>query len=156
MWDRTRQKVELELSLLHRLINHYRELTDKAPEVAPDSIQIAALGSFLHSFYTGSENIFKRIAREIDGSLPKGERWHTELLVSMAQPSPKRPAAISEGLLETLLDYLEFRHVFRLAYGFELDWEKMEDLVLNAERTLDELEAELRSFFSGDAPDEAT
>jgi hypothetical protein len=35
-------------------------------------------------FYNGFENIFKRIAVELDGGLPDNEFWHRELLDSMA------------------------------------------------------------------------
>ena len=38
----------------------------------------------LAQVYSGIERIFERIANEIDKHLPKGERWHTDLLTQMA------------------------------------------------------------------------
>lgn len=44
------------------------------------------------------------------------------------------------------MEYLEFRHVFRQAYSFQLRWDKMSPLVLGCEETLRQLEAELDVF----------
>ena len=90
-----------------------------------DVIERSALAAMLHSFYTGIENIFKRVAVEIDGEPPTGDFWHRQLLDRMACPRRDRPAVISKTLKDKLRTYLEFRHVFRHAYTFELRWEKM-------------------------------
>ena len=47
-------------------------------------------------FYTGLENIFQRIAREIDTDEPQGKEWHKDLLVQMGESRPSRPPVISE------------------------------------------------------------
>ena len=107
-----------------------------------------ALAAILHSFYGGVENISKRIALEIDHSVPSGMSSHSGLLDQMARPTDLRPAVISKDLHERLDAYLDFRHVFRHAYAFDLKWRKMRDLVLKCEETLDTLQAELDSFFS--------
>jgi len=57
-----------------------------------------------------------------------------------------RNPAISVELRAHLREYLEFRHVFRQAYAFQLRWEKMRALVLGREETLRLLEAELERF----------
>jgi hypothetical protein len=48
---------------------------------------------------------------------------------------------------DALRGYLDFRHVFRQAYSFQLQWEKMSPLVLGCEETLRRLEVELDAFF---------
>lgn len=148
MWPETQEKAELEVSLLRQNVDCYRTLIDKSRHTEPDIIEISALATFLHSFYTGVENIFKRIAIEIDEADPSGDRWHSDLLTAMSGPSAKRPAVISSELKAVLGKYLEFRHLFRHAYGFLLKWRRMDDLVLSADQALDELETELRSFFA--------
>ena len=100
----------------------------------------------LHSFYTGIENIFKRIAEEIDGQIPAGEAWHPQLLDVMGQPGKGWRAVISQGTIERLDAYLDFRHFFRHAYIFSLRWDMMKGLVLGCEDTLRHLEAELDAF----------
>lgn len=57
-------------------------------------------------------------------------------------------ALISAGLGERLRIYLQFRHVFRQAYSFQLHWEKMAPLVLGSEETLALLLTETAAFVS--------
>ena len=59
-----------------------------------------------------------------------------------------RPAVLSVELHDTLLDYLRFRHVFRNAYSFDLDWQKLSPLVLHLEETFRQLEIALDKFVS--------
>ena len=101
----------------------------------------------LHSFYNGFENIFKRVAAELDGGLPSGEFWHRELMDSMTMPCRERSAVLSAQSIERLDDYLEFRHFFRHAYIFDLHWGRMKTLVLGSEETLQLVEGELDRFF---------
>jgi hypothetical protein len=118
----------------------------------PEFIEIAALGALLHAFYTGVENIFKRIALEIDDQLPIGPYWHSDLLNLMAQAAVARPAVITPPLRQRLKEYLNFRHVFRQAYTFDLDWAKMAALVLDCEDTWRQLHLELEQFFKPISP----
>ena len=50
----------------------------------PDLFDMTILGSVLHSFYNGLENIFEIIAKNIDGNVPNGNKSHQELLHQMA------------------------------------------------------------------------
>ena len=97
-------------------------------------------------FYTGLENIFNRIAREIDMDQPKGRDWHKDLLNQMASSNSIRPPVISKELISTLDHILKFRHRFRNIYVFELELERV---VENAQRISDmfeELNGELGGF----------
>ena len=147
MSNKLSKQTGIERELLARLIETHRPLLVKCVDTSPDPIELSALAAMLHSLYTGIENIFKRMAREVDGALPTGEFWHRDLLAAMARPNASRKALISEGLRDQLREYLEFRHVFRQAYSFQLQWEKMAHLVLDSEQVLKALEAELDIFF---------
>lgn len=149
MWDKARKQVGVERQQLQRLLETYRPILKKCATRPPSDIELSGLAALLHSFYNGIENVFKRIAEEIDGQLPGGEAWHRELLDAMGQPGRARPAVISKGLIERLDAYLDFRHFFRHAYIFSLRWERMKGLALGCEDTLRQLEAELDSFFHG-------
>ena len=108
----------------------------------------AALAAILHAFYNGVANIFKRVAVAVNGGPPRGPFWHAELIEAMATAKPNRPALLSEILSETLQEYLDFRHVFRQAYSFELRWDKMKHLVLGLHEVLRRLEHELDPFLA--------
>jgi uncharacterized NAD(P)/FAD-binding protein YdhS len=64
----------------------------------------------------------------------------------MVVPTPKRPAILSEALKERLQLYLSFRHVFRSAYSYDLNWSKMKDLVFGSKEVLLLVENELNGF----------
>ena len=76
--------------------------------------------------YRGMENIFRRIALDVDLRIPDGSRWHKELLTQMAAPQAERQPVISQETFETLEELLEFRHVFNNIYGEELVYEQTE------------------------------
>jgi hypothetical protein len=152
VWPDTHELVDVELVQLRRLMDTGRPLLDKVRASEPDQTELMALAAVLHSFYGGAENIFKRVALEIDRSVPSGMSSHSGLLDQMTRPTNLRPAVISEDLHERLDAYLDFRHMFRHAYAFDLKWRKMRDLVLHLEETLDRLDAELEAFFGAPSP----
>ena len=148
MLDKLQKQVSVELEQLHRLLRIHQPLLDKCGSASPNQIELSALAAMLHSFYTGIENIFKRVAVEMDGGPPVGEIWHRRLLDSMTGANVARPAVIGFELRDVLRGYLDFRHVFRHAYTHELQWRKMSALVLGCQETFHRLEFEFEAFLS--------
>jgi len=147
VWDDVREEVDLELAEMRRLFQEHESLLASAERGEPDGTQVLALAAILHSFYNGCENVFKRIAQEIDHSLPTGEAWHRDLLLAMARPGPDRPAVLPDDLVEALAGYLRFRHAFRHIYTHNLKWSNMAPLVATFRPTYDQLAATLNAFF---------
>jgi hypothetical protein len=145
-WDKFRKQQATEREQLRRLVYGMHGLLAICHKRAPTEIELAALAALLHSFYTGVENIFKRVAVELDSEPVRGDSWHRELLRQMKSPTAHRPALLSEELHDSLNEYLRFRHVFRNAYSFDLDWQKMSPLVLRLEETFKMLEKALNDF----------
>ncbi|MEW6263284.1 MAG: hypothetical protein AB1641_09415 [Thermodesulfobacteriota bacterium] len=148
MWAELQEEVELELAQIWRQLNLVAELRQKVRQTPPNHVEIMALAAFLHAFYNGVENLFKRVAKRLDPGSPRGEVWHSQLLQLMAQPSDKRPAIISETLRDKLRPYMTFRHVFRHAYSYELQWTKMAPLILDIELVFQELASETQAFLA--------
>ena len=146
MWDKMEKEITVEKELINRLLEVHKPLYVKCRTTPPNNIEISALAAMLHSFYTGIENLFKRIVIYIDNTPSRGEAWHSQLLKSMAEATQNRPAVISESLCIQFQSYLNFRHVFRHAYSFELRWSKMAPLVLECENTFRLLESQLDNF----------
>ncbi len=115
----------------------------------PDLIQTTALASVLHSFYNGLESIFVTIAKEIDGELPGGDRWHRDLLEQMGRENEKRTAVLSSILLAELQSYLAFRHYYRHTYSFFLRWEELRELVLPLPAVWERTRIALEKFAEG-------
>ena len=97
-------------------------------------------------FYMGVENIFKRIAEEIDMDEPQGKNWHTDLLQQMSTSRASRPSVISEKTAAALTRILKFRHRFRNIYVFELELEKIVENAQEVCNIFDGLSTELDVF----------
>ena len=81
---------------------------------SPTTLELRGLGSILHDFYTGIEQIMERIATTFDGELPAGANWHVQFLDRMtSEIESVRPAVLSSDLADALRPYLRFRHLFR-------------------------------------------
>jgi len=139
-------EIELELEMLRLQLADAKPLIESARKGSPTQVEVMAVAVVLHSFYTGIENLFKRIALHTDRALPQGVAWHIELLKAMASPTPTRPAAISEGLRTVLKAYLDFRHFFRHAYSCTLRWDRMAPLAMACESTFRQIEHEMLVF----------
>src|SRR2546430_16526787 len=100
-WDKFRKQQAAEREQLQRLLSGIHDLLIKCRDTAPTEIELAALAATLHSFYTGVENIFKRIEMELDGDPERGVAWHRELLLGMKTPTAGRPPLLSEELKDT-------------------------------------------------------
>ena len=72
------EEIGLELSQLRSLLDTFSPLLLKVAAVPPDAIETAALPGLLHSFYTGLENILKRIAVHSRETLPSRISCHSE------------------------------------------------------------------------------
>ena len=109
-------------------------------------METAAACAMLHSFYTEIEKILKLIAREWDLRMPSSDAWHKELLNQMAAPTSTRPAVIASGLVESLSEFLAFRHLFRGASIALMRWNKLAPLVAKVDRTYLQTRQELETF----------
>jgi len=152
VWPELREEIELELAMLRQHLDSFKTLRESTQHREPDRIETMALAGMLHGFYNGVENIFKRVAVHCDGGLPRGEAWHQRLLANMTKAGRRRPIVISKSLRGALVGYLDFRHFFRQAYAFHIEWDKMAPLVAHCEETLTDLEAELRAFLNAMEP----
>jgi hypothetical protein len=66
----------------------------------------------------------------------------------MAQPVPAlRPAVIERELWIQLQDLLDFRHFFRHAYGFTLEWLRLKLLVDAIPQVMESFRQQVHQFF---------
>lgn len=141
--------IEDELRKIGRLERSFTHAESKLDLPAEDvgDYDRAAIGYFLHCFYSGCENIFRSIARFFENDLGP-ESWHSDLLKRMKLDIESyRPALIDEELYVLLEDFRGFRHVFRHAYSFELDWERERLVARKLHRTASMLRDQVEEFF---------
>lgn len=144
--EKAASQIRFETGQIKTLLRSYATLLEACSVKTPDLVEMTAAASVLHSFYNGVENIFRCIAREIDMHSPSGEHWHRDLLVRMAADTLDRDAVISTELRDRLAEYLGFRHYYRHAYSFSLEWSELSKLVDPLLGVWDQLRSELERF----------
>lgn len=114
--------------------------TERARSSGPDPVATAAVALYLQNLYTAIEEFLRRVALELDGSLPAGEEWHRELLGQMTlEVAGVRPRLLGEPLHSDLDLLRRFRHIVRHAYAVEYDWAEMQSAVQAANRVMSNL-----------------
>ena len=141
-----KEQIEFKINEIDKLLLEYDLIFKKIKSETPDLFDMTILGSVLHSFYNGLENIFNIIANNIDGSVPTGNKFHQELLHQMASKNSMRDEIIDEQMYLKLREYATFRHFYRHAYSFQLNWEKMKSLVENIHVVWKETKQSLEKF----------
>ena len=143
-----RAEVEADFSDLERVVSEIRNLKEEIGSSEPGYRDKAALGALLHSFYNGIENVLKRIAEEVDQSVPVGEGWHRALLRRMTREVEEiRPPVLDPETARLLMPYLWFRHFFMHSYTFEIDWAKLKPLVDGLDEAFQRFQVDIRNFF---------
>jgi predicted nucleotidyltransferase len=146
--DAIQQEIDIELRQVRRVVDSLEGFSRHRSGV-PDEYQILSSGGLLHNFYGEVERLFERIAARLDGDVPGGSNWHTDLLRRMEHPwGTARPAVIDHALATRLMDYLRFRHLFRHSYGFELEWERCKGLAEGIRQTMAHLQEQLQAFLA--------
>lgn len=139
--------IEMELQRLQRLEHSIEEVQFIIErEQTRAHLFYENLALKLHNFYTGCERIFQTIASELNGALPAGYDWHKRLLERMSGKREDRPAVLTTETARRLQEYLGFRHVVRNIYGFELDPQRVAQLVAGYPPVWHQLETEVRAF----------
>ena len=123
---RLTQRINDELDKIDGILERIQrglDNIDVLPVAAREFIE-NTIATDLADVYRGVENIFLRIAREVDMHVPTGSRWHKNLLAQMTEKRPERPPVISENTSPQLAELLDFRHKVNNIYGKELRYEK--------------------------------
>lgn len=113
-----------------------------------DEISCRVIGSYLHDYYCGIEKMFIHVAKSFEEGLPIGNQWHKELLEQMSLNIPGvRTPLVSKKTMEQIDELRGFRHVFRNAYGFNIDPLKEQQLLANLSRISTAVKKDLKLFF---------
>ena len=123
-------RIRTELRTLERSVDQAEGALARAEQQSADqSYFLAAVAFELHSFYAGLERLFEVIGSDVEQSRPSGAAWHRDLLGQMTLSiADVRPAVVQAETQAALLEYLEFRHVVRHMYTFDLRAERVMEL----------------------------
>ncbi len=133
-----REDIASELELLEETVKQIRDELDSLGEGEPTAFQRAGFGALLMNFYSGVENILKRISQYEGIEVPRGPRWHVDLFNRFREPvSQGREPLLDETMAGPLKPYRDFRHVMVHGYGVALRWPLMRDVVFQVGETLE-------------------
>ena len=145
---RLTQRINDELTAINEMIARIHrglENIDILPVQAREFIE-NTIATDLADVYRGIENIFERIAREVDRHVPTSEEWHKNLLAQMAAQRPERAPVISQNTFLQLENLLRFRHKVNNTYGEKLIYEKTEPHAKSIDALFANISQDLRTF----------
>ena len=145
---RLTQRINDELTKISETLERIARGLEKLEVVPIDVREFIenTIATDLADVYRGIENIFLRIAREVDMHVPTGSRWHKNLLAQMVEQRPERPPVISENTSFQLEKLLEFRHKVTNIYGRELVYKKTVEHAKSIDELFTSVSQEFNAF----------
>ena len=123
--DRLAVEIRFEIDQLRRLAITVNELL-KSVKGRPLPWHAAAGAKYVADLWMGFENLCKRRCVSLGLQIPSGADSHNRLLEDfLAQPD--LGGKLSADIQHRLKKYKNFRHRFVHGYGFEIDWEKVDE-----------------------------
>ena len=142
------EEVRIEMDNIEVVL---KELSDLYKDVKGKDISTrdkTAAAAFLAQFYSGIENILKRISRFHNVILPTGNLWHAELIKRFCNPPlHPMPLLFDKTLSSDLAPYRKFRHVFHHGYGFQLDWDRLTEGIEKSQSVFDRFKTSIEDYF---------
>ncbi len=141
-------RIRTEVEDLERSVRRAERARQAAQRAGADQdMFIDSVALNLHGFYAGVERLCEAVAVQLDGSLPKGEVWHRDLLDQMTLDLPGlRPPVISLAVRHSLDEYRRFRHVVRNIYAESLDPLRVSELAERLPALWSQLTSQLMNF----------
>lgn len=122
-----------ELAELYKTVDTiYQRIERRKVHFKDTEEGIESMAYQLHNLYGAHEELCEIVADYFENEIG-GTRYHADLLKRMKMDIEGiRPAFISEATYELLDELRRFRHLFRHAYGMELDTARVEKLLETA------------------------
>jgi len=118
-----KEKIALLLAYFEEQNKILKELFNKIKSLKiSDKKDTVYIGFLLHNLYCALEDLMEETAKTFENTLDDTSKYHRELLKKMIlNVKGIRPQLWSNDSFRLLDELRGFRHVFRHAYGYELD-----------------------------------
>lgn len=146
-YEELEEEIAVELEALESTVNELISLEGDVAGREPTVREKTAAAAFLAQFYSGVENILKRISRYHNVAIPSGETWHVDLFQRYCSPiKPDLPTLLDKAMSLSLAPYRRFRHVAFHGYGFQLEWERMAEGVARIQNVFSQFKSSLSDY----------
>ena len=129
------REIAYELDQLQRVAQTAAELSALS-EQERRPWDAAAAAKYVADLYLGFENLCKRRYRYLGISAPSGPDSHGEMLNDFLG-DPALGGSLDDAVVTRLKKYLRFRHRFSHGYGYEVNWEVVEEPLRLIPETVD-------------------
>ena len=141
------EEINIELELIEATLKELSDLHKDVEEREPTVREKTAAAAFIAQFYAGIENILKRISHFNSVPMPTGDTWHIDLFKRFCMPSYKPlPVLFDESLALSMGSYRKFRHVVHHGYGFQLDWNRMQEGLVSIDVVFKQFRTKLNDY----------
>lgn len=146
--DVLREELSIQLELMEGTVREIESLQTDLGSRKPTVREVTAAAAFLADFYTGVENILKRISRCYGVTMPVGDDWHVELFNRFCEPGFRGlPVIFDDEQKRSFAQYRGFRHVMHHGYSLQLNWERMVEGVKKVNASYTPFRARLHALF---------
>ena len=146
-FEELKEEISIELEYMETVIQEVVDLRTELGTREPTVREKTAAAAFMAQFYSGLENILKRISYFYQTPLPTGDTWHLELFKRFCQPAHESfPLLFDEALEPAVSAFRKFRHVFYHGYGFHLDWDRMREGITTVDDVFARFKLRLHDF----------
>ena len=118
---------------LQQIERMYIRLEPKVSAIEKQTVAaevVESAGYWMHNLYCAFEDLFKLVAGFWENNLSTDGEFHVQLIKRMLLSiEGVRPAVLSENSYKFLNELRGFRHVFRHAYSYGLDDERVSTLL---------------------------
>lgn len=111
--------------------------------------QLESISYQIHNLYCSVEDLLKLVASAFENNIGSGGDWHRVLLLRMSQPIEGiRPAFLSEETFDVMNKLKNFRHMFRHAYGADIEWDQLQGNLSAAQKLYDLIARDMDAFLA--------
>jgi len=111
--------------------------------------QLESIAYQIHNLYCSVEDLLKLVASAFENNIGSTGNWHRALLLRMSQPVEGiRPAFLSEETFDVMSKLKNFRHMFRHAYGADIELDQLQGNIVAAQRLYDLIAQDMDTFLS--------
>ncbi len=145
--DELREEISIEIELIEATLQELLALSKDVAGKEPSVREKTAAAAFIAQFYSGVENILKRISYFNSVPLPANATWHVDLFKRFCAPTYEAlPVLFDDSLALAMAPFRKFRHVVHHGYGFQLEWNRMQEGIANIEDVFTRFKSKLSAY----------